>query len=351
MSYKISLIRGDGIGPEIMEATLLVIKATGLEIEWEEVIVGEKAKARFGHPFPDLSLEALKRNKVALKGPLIVHKGSDPVIMKHGEETIAHPSINSALRRELGCFANVRPVKSFPGLPTKYPPIDIVIIREVTEDLYSGLEREIEEGVAEAIKRTTRKACERISCFAFEYSKKHRRKRVTLGHKANVLSLTDGLFLNTAREVAPAFPEIQFDDLMIDALCFQLVNNPVPFDVLLLSNQYGDILSDLCAGLVGSLGLAPGANFGEACSFFEASHGAAPDIAGKNIANPLALVLSASLMLKHLGEIDLGVTMENAVAQILREKKGLTPDLGGSSTTEEMALELTRIIKGGIGSG
>ena len=183
---------------EIMEATLQVIEATGLHIEWEEVIVGEKAKARFGHPFPDLSLEALKRNKVALKGPLIVHKGSDPV-MKHGEETTAHPSINSALRRELGCFANVRPVKSFPGLPTKYPPIDIVIIREVTEDLYSGLEREIEEGVAEAIKRTTRKACERISRFAFEYSKKHRRRRVTLGHKANVLSLTDGLFLKDSQ--------------------------------------------------------------------------------------------------------------------------------------------------------
>ena len=346
MSNKISLIRGDGIGPEIMEATLQVIGATGLEIEWEEVVVGEQAKARFGHPFPAPSLDALKRNKVALKGPLIVHKGSEPVLMRHGKETISYPSINGALRRELGCFVNLRPLRSFQGLPTRYPPMDLVIMREVTEDLYSGLERWVEDGVAEAVKRTSRKACERITRFAFDFAKRQGRKRVTLGHKANVLSLTDGLFLDTAREVAREYPEIVFDDLMIDALCFQLVNNPVPFDILLLSNQYGDILSDLCAGLVGSLGLAPGANIGGEYAFFEASHGAAPDIAGQNIANPLALVLSASLMLRHLGEINLGVTIEGAVAKILREKRGLTPDLGGSSTTEEMAIELVRIIKG-----
>jgi len=346
-SYRLSLIRGDGIGPEITEATLQVIRATGLEIEWEEVVVGEQAKTRFGHPLPDPSLETLKKNRVTLKGPLTVHKGSDPVLVRHGKETIAHPSINSALRRELGCFANLRPVRSFPGLPTRYPPIDLVIIREVTEDLYSGLERWVEDGVAEAVKRTSRKACDRITRFAFDYAKKQGRKRVTLGHKANVLSLTDGLFLDTSRKVAREFPEIEFDDMMIDALCFQLVNNPSPFDILLLSNQYGDILSDLCAGLVGSLGLAPGANIGEACSLFEASHGAAPDIAGKNIANPLALILSASLMLKHLGEIELGVTIEDAVVQLLREKKCLTPDLGGTSSTREMAFELARITGGG----
>jgi isocitrate dehydrogenase (NAD+) len=220
-------------------------------------------------------------------------------------------------------------------------------MREVTEDLYSGLERWVEDGVAEAVKRTSRKACDRITRFAFDCAKKQGRKRVTLGHKANVLSLTDGLFLDTSRKVAREFPEIEFDDMMIDALCFQLVNNPSPFDILLLSNQYGDILSDLCAGLVGSLGLAPGANIGEACSLFEASHGAAPDIAGKNIANPLALILSASLMLKHLGEIELGVTIEDAVVQLLREKKCLTPDLGGTSSTREMAFELARITGGG----
>jgi isocitrate dehydrogenase (NAD+) len=346
-TYRFSLIRGDGIGPEIMEATLRVIRATGIEIEWEEVMVGEQAQTRFGHPFPEQSLETLKKNRVALKGPLIVPKGSDPVIIEHGEERIVHPSINSALRRELGCFANMRPVKTFPGLPTRYPPIDIVIIREVTEDLYSGLEQWVDVGVAEAVKRTSRKACDQITRFAFDYAKRQGRKRITLGHKANVLSLTDGLFLHTAREIARDDPTIAFDDLMIDALCFQLVNNPVPFDILLLSNQYGDILSDLCAGLVGSLGLAPGANIGEECSVFEASHGAAPDIAGQNIANPLALVLSASLMLKHLGEIDLGVKIEDAVAQLIRAKKGLTQDLGGSSTTWEMALELVRIIEGG----
>jgi len=344
MTYTISLIRGDGIGPEITEATLKVLEATGLEIQWEEVLVGEEAKKKYDHPFPDHSLETLKKNRVALKAPLIVHKGSEPVIIKHGKEAIIYPSINSALRRELGCFANVRPIKSFPGLPTRYPPIDIVILREVTEDLYSGLEHQVEDGVAQAIKLTTRKACERITHFAFQYSKKYGRKRVTLGHKANVLSLTDGLFLKSAREIAKEYPEIQLDDLMIDALCFQLVRDPVPFDLLLLSNQYGDILSDLCAGLIGSLGLAPGANFGEDCSFFEASHGAAPDIAGKGIANPLALILSASLMLNHLGERDLSQKIENGVAQLLQQKKVLTPDLEGSSTTDDVASELVRIL-------
>jgi len=344
MTYTISLIRGDGIGPEITEAALKVLEATGLAIEWEEVLLGEEAKKKYDHPFPDHSLEILKKNRVALKGPLIVHKGSEPVMIKHGKEMMAHPSINSAIRRELDCFANVRPIKSFPGLPTRYPPIDIVILREVTEDLYSGLEHQVEDGVAQAIKLTTRKACERITHFAFQYAKKYGRKRVTLGHKANVLSLTDGLFLKTAKEIAKKYPEIQFDDLMIDALCFQLIRDPTAFDLLLLSNQYGDILSDLCAGLVGSLGLAPGGNFGEECSVFEASHGAAPDIAGKKIANPLALILSASLMLNYLGESDLSQKIENGVAQLLQERRVLTPDLEGSSTTDDVASELVRIL-------
>jgi len=342
--HKISLIPGDGIGPEIMEATLRVLEATGLEIQWEEVWVGEEAKKRSGHPFPNDSLKVLKKNRVALKGPLIVHKGSEPVMMRHGRERLYHPSINSALRRELGCFANVRPIKSFPGLPTRYPPIDIVIVREVTEDLYSGLERQVGDGVAEAIKVTTRKACERITNFAFQYARDNGRKKVTLGHKANVLSLTDGLFLESAGMIAKEYPEIRFDDLMIDALCFQMVKDPTAFDILLLSNQYGDILSDLCAGLVGSLGLAPGGNVGKEYSFFEASHGAAPDIAGKGIANPLALILSASLMLNHLGETDLSQKIENGVAQLLQERKVLTPDLEGSSTTDQVTSELIRIL-------
>jgi isocitrate dehydrogenase (NAD+) len=265
-------------------------------------------------------------------------------MMRHGRERLYHPSINSALRRELGCFANVRPIKSFPGLPTRYPPIDIVIVREVTEDLYSGLERQVGDGVAEAIKVTTRKACERITNFAFQYARDNGRKKVTLGHKANVLSLTDGLFLESAGMIAKEYPEVRFYDLMIDALCFQMVRDPTAFDILLLSNQYGDILSDLCAGLVGSLGLAPGGNVGKEYSFFEASHGAAPDIAGKGIANPLALILSASLMLNHLGETDLSQKIENGVAQLLQERKVLTPDLEGSSTTEEVTSELIRIL-------
>jgi len=345
MVYRVSLIRGDGIGPEITEATLRVIEASGIKIEWEEVLVGEKALAKFGHPFPDNSLETLKKNRVALKAPLIVSKDSEPIVLKKGRGMVTFPSINSALRRELGCFVNIRPNKSFPGLPTKYPPIDIVIIREVTEDLYAGLERWAGDGVAEAVKVTTRNACERIASFAFQYAKKNGRKRVTLGHKANVLHLTDGLFLKTAQEVAREYSEIQFDDLMIDALCFQLVNNPSSFDILLLSNQYGDILSDLCAGLTGSLGLAPGANLGDEYSLFEPSHGAAPDIAGRGIANPLALVLSASMMLRHLGETHLSQQIENGVAQLLQDRKVLTPDLGGSSTTEDVLKELVRILR------
>lgn len=344
MVYRISLIRGDGIGPEIMEATLNVIEATRLKIEWNEVLVGEKAMAKFGHPFPDHSLETLKKNRVALKAPLIVSKNSEPIVLRKGRKKVSYPTINSALRRELGCFVNVRPIKSFLGLSTRYPPIDLVILREVTEDLYAGLERQLKEGVAEAIKLTTKKACERITRFSFQYAKKYGRKRVTLGHKANVLHLTDGLFLRTAQEVAKEYPEIQFDDLMIDALCFQLVNNPTSFDILLLSNQYGDILSDLCAGLTGSLGLAPGANLGDEYSLFEPSHGAAPDIAGRGIANPLALVLSASLMLRHLGEMQLGQEIEHAVEKLLHENKIVTPDFGGSATTNDVAKELTQIL-------
>jgi isocitrate dehydrogenase (NAD+) len=344
MVYRISLIRGDGIGPEITEATLKVMEATALKIEWEEVLVGEKAMAKFGHPFPDHSLETLKKNRVALKAPLIVSKYSEPVVLKKGRKKVTYPSINSALRRELGCFVNIRPIKSFPGLPTRYPPLDLVILREVTEDLYAGLERQVKEGVAEAIKLTTKKACERITRFSFQYAKNYERKKITLGHKANVLHLTDGLFLRTALEIAREYPEILFDDLMIDALSFQLVNNPGAFDILLLSNQYGDILSDLCAGLAGSLGLAPGANLGDEYSLFEASHGAAPDIAGKGVANPLALVLSASLMLRHLGENRLGQEIENAVGKLLKEEKVIPPDLGGSATTDEIARELVRIL-------
>jgi isocitrate dehydrogenase (NAD+) len=344
MVHRISLIHGDGIGPEITEATIKVMEATGLKIEWEEVLVGERAKAKFGDSFPDHSCEILKKNRVVLKAPLIVRKDSEPIVMKKDKEVVTYPTINSALRRELGCFVNIRPIKSFPGLPTRYPPIDLVVLREVTEDLYAGLERQVNEGVAEAIKLTTKKACERITRFAFQYARHYGRKKITLGHKANVLHLTDGLFLRTALEIAKEYPEIRFDDLMIDALSFQLVNNPGAFDILLLSNQYGDILSDLCAGLAGSLGLAPGANLGDEYSIFEASHGAAPDIAGKGVANPLALVLSASLMLRHLGENRLGQEIENAVGKLLKENKVITPDLGGSGTTDDVTRELVRIL-------
>ncbi|MGE5851017.1 MAG: isocitrate/isopropylmalate dehydrogenase family protein [Candidatus Methylomirabilota bacterium] len=338
--YAAVLIRGDGIGPEISDATVAVLEAAGVAIRWREALAGEAARQRHGHPLPEETLANIREVGVALKGPLLAPKLTGQVTIRHGAAEVTYPSVNNALRRELEVFANVRPIRSFSGVPTPFPAVDVVIVREVTEDTYIGWEEMKGPDEAWAIKRITRKASERIFRFAFEYARCRGRRRVTTGHKANVLNLTDGLFLRCGQEVAAGFPNVPFDDSMIDALCLQLVKRPETLDVLVLPNQYGDIVSDLCAGVAGSLGLAPGANYGERVAFFEASHGAAPDIAGQGIANPIALILSGAILLGHLGELDAERRIWQAVADVLKEGRWLTPDLGGHARTTD----LTRAI-------
>jgi len=345
--YDVVLIPGDGIGPEISEAAVAVLEATGVPIRWHEAVAGETARQRFGHPLPEETLAAVREAGVALKGPLLAPKQTGRVTIQHGDAGVTYPSVNNALRRELEVFANVRPVRSFPGVPSPFPALDVVIIREVTEDTYIGWEEMKGPNEAWAIKRITRNASERIFRFAFEYARARGRRKVTAGHKANVLNLTDGLFLESGRGVAVAFPEVPFDDCMIDALCLRLVKQPEALDVLVLPNQYGDIVSDLCAGVAGSLGLAPGANYGERVAFFEASHGAAPDIVGERIANPIALILSGAMLLGHLGEAAAERRIWEAVARVLGEGRHFTPDLGGHARTTD----LTRAIIAALGRG
>src|SRR5262249_25175354 len=283
-------IPGDGIGPEVTGATISVLRATGFEAEWETFVVGAEALSRYGDPLPDNLIESIRRNKIALKGPVATPVGTGFV------------SSNVRLRKELDLYANLRPVKSLEGVKTRYENVDLIVVRENTEDLYSGLEHEVVPGVVESLKIITDRASRRIARFAFEYARNEGRKKVTAIHKANIMKMSDGLFLNCFREVSRDYPEIQADDLIVDNACMQLVTDPNQFDVLLLENLYGDIISDLGAGLVGGLGIAPGANIGEDIAVFEAVHGAAPNIAGRGIANPTALIQSAVLMLKYLGE-------------------------------------------------
>lgn len=323
MKHKITLIPGDGIGPEVTGATISVLRATGFEAEWETFVVGAEALSRFGDPLPNDLIESIKRNKIALKGPVATPVGTGFV------------SSNVRLRKALDLYANLRPVKSLVGVPSRYENVDIIVVRENTEDLYSGLEHEVVPGVVESLKIITDKASRRIAKFAFEYSRREGRKKVTAVHKANIMKLSDGLFLRCFREVAEDYPEITADDLIVDNTCMQLVINPNQFDVLLLENLYGDIVSDLGAGLIGGLGVAPGANIGEDIAVFEAVHGAAPSIAGRGIANPTALLLSAVLMLKHLNERERAVRVQSALEKVLAEGKMLTRDLGGQATTIE----------------
>ena len=343
--YDVVLIPGDGIGPEISEAAVAVLEATAVPIRWREALAGEAARQRVGHPLPEETLASIREAGAALKGPLLAPKQTGRVTIQHGDAEVTYPSVNNALRRELEVFANVRPVRSFPGVPSPFPAMDVVIIREVTEDTYIGWEEMKGPDEAWAIKRITRKASERIFRFAFEYARCRGRRRVTAGHKANVLNLTDGLFLQCGRELAAEFPDVPFDDCMIDALCLQLVKHPEALDVLVLPNQYGDIVSDLCAGVAGSLGLAPGANYGERVAFFEASHGAAPDIVGQGVANPIALILSGAMLLGHLGEMEAERRIWQVVATVLQEARWLTPDLGGHARTAD----LTRAIIAALG--
>jgi len=323
--HNITLIPGDGIGPEITAATIKVIEATGIDINWEEVKAGEAALESDGTPLPDQVIDSIKRNKVALKGPLTTPIGS------------GYRSINVALRKRLDLYANLRPARSFEGINSRYKSVDLVVVRENTEDLYAGVEHMVGEDAAESIKIITRKGSERIVRFAFEYAKKEGRKKVTAVHKANIMKCTDGLFLEVAREVASNYPEIEFEDRIVDNMCMQLVQKPELYDVLVMPNLYGDIISDLCAGLVGGLGVAPGANIGDEYAVFEPVHGTAPKYAGKNVANPMAMILSAVLMLQHINEHEATNKIRTALENVLREGKILTRDLGGEATTSEFA--------------
>ncbi len=343
--HRAALIRGDGIGPEISEATVRVIEASGARVSWEEVTIGQQAREELGAELPWESLEKIRRLKVALKAPLIAERQSGGVRVEDNGSVRRHPSINNGLRRELDSYANLRPIRGWAGVSGPYENLNVVIVRELTEDLYIGIERKIDDDTAEAIKRITRKGSRRVAEFACEYARRFGRAKVTAVHKANVLHLTDGLFLETVRGLASDYPDLVIDDQMVDAACYHLIKNPEKFDVLVLPNQYGDILSDVLAGLVGSLGLAPGANIGPEVAFFEAAHGAAPDIAGQGIANPIGLILSGALMLDHVGEGAAAERVRRGVGSVLSRKRSLTPDLGGSASTAELTRSICRAME------
>lgn len=325
MKHNITLIPGDGIGPEIVAATVRIIESAGVKVEWETHILGAQAFEREGTALPNTAIESIRRNKVALKGPLTTPIGK------------GFTSVNVGLRKALDLYANIRPVRALPNVPCRYPELDLVIVRENTEDLYAGLEHIVVPGVVESLKIITEKASRRISQYAFEYAKNNGRKKVTAVHKANIMKLSDGLFLDCFYDVSKSYPEITADDKIIDNCCMQLVMKPEQFDVLVLENLYGDIVSDLAAGLIGGLGLAPGSNIGEQGAVFEAVHGSAPDIAGQGIANPTAILMSALLMLRHLGEREAADKIEKAMLDVFAEGKKLTKDLGGTAKTAEFA--------------
>ncbi|MGA7616843.1 MAG: isocitrate dehydrogenase (NAD(+)) [Thermoanaerobaculia bacterium] len=323
MKHKITLLPGDGIGPEVTGSVIRIIEAAGVEVEWDEFIIGADAIATFGDPLPKEVLESIRTNRVALKGPVTTPIGT------------GFSSVNVRLRKALDLNANLRPVKSLPGVKSRFDEIDLVIVRENTESLYAGLEHEVVPGVVESLKIITERASTRIARFAFEYARANGRKKVTAVHKANIMKMSDGLFLRCFRNIALEYPEIKADDKIVDNLCMQLVMNPWQFDVLLLENLYGDIVSDLGAGLVGGLGVVAGANIGDDAAVFEAVHGSAPDIAGQNKANPTALLQSAILMLRYIGEGDAADRVFQALETVLGRAEVRTADLGGKATTTE----------------
>lgn len=333
MKHTITLIPGDGIGPEIVGAAVRVIEATGVEVAWETHIIGAQALEKYGTTIPDETIESIKRNKVALKGPLTTPIGK------------GFTSVNVGLRKNLDLYANIRPVKALPNVPCRYPELDLVVVRENTEDLYAGLEHIVVPGVVESIKIITDKASTRIAKYAFEFARDTGRKKVTAVHKANIMKLSDGLFLECFYRVAKDYPEIEAVDMIVDNCCMQLVMRPEQFDVLVLENLYGDIVSDLCAGLIGGLGLAPGANIGEIGAVFEAVHGSAPDIAGQGIANPTAVMLSAVMMLRHIGEPDAADRMRAAILEVFADGKFITRDIGGGATTMDFAGAIIEKLK------
>src|SRR5437773_2011553 len=323
--HRITLIPGDGIGPEVASAVVRIIEASGVEIEWEEHIAGQAALDKFGRTLPDELLESIKRNKIGLKGPITTPVGK------------GFTSVNVGLRKALDLYANLRPVRALPNIPCRNPDLDLVVVRENTESLYSGLEHEVVPGVIESLKIITEKASTRIARFAFAYARLEKRRKITAVHKANIMKLSDGLFLKCFEEVGQAFPDIEQQSMIVDNASMQLVMRPEQFDILLCENLYGDIVSDLCAGLIGGLGLVPGANIGERGAVFEAVHGSAPDIAGKGIANPTALLQSSILMLNHIEERAAADKIESAMLKVFEEGKVRTRDIGGTATTNEFA--------------
>jgi len=325
MTHKITLIPGDGIGPEVTRAAVRILEATGLKFEWETFQAGAEAYERYREYMPKELLESIERTRVALKGPVTTPVGG------------GFSSINVALRKKFELYANFRPIRNLPHIPTRYPDVDLVILRENTEGLYSGIEHEVVPGVVESLKIITEKASTRIARFAFEYARKNGRKKIHAIHKANIMKMSDGLFIRCSRNVAKEYPEITYGEHIVDNTCMQLVMNPYQYDVLLLENLYGDIISDLCAAFVGGLGFVPGANIGDQHAIFEAVHGSAPDIAGKNLANPTAVVRSGLLMLRHIGEHEAALKIRNALERVYRDRDKLTRDVGGKAGTSEFA--------------
>jgi isocitrate dehydrogenase (NAD+) len=335
MQRRVTFIPGDGIGPEVAEATRRVLEATVVKFQWDTVIIGSQAQEKFGTPLPDQALQSIRENKVALKGPVTTPIGT------------GFRSVNVALRQTLDLYACLRPCKVYPGIKTPFKSVDIVVVRENTEDLYAGIEfarddsktrqlldlvldatgKELKKDSAVSLKVISQTASRRIVKFAFDYARQNGRKKVTAVHKANILKFSDGLFLDTAREIAKKYNDLEFNDMLVDATCMELVRKPQTFDVLVLPNLYGDIISDLCAGLVGGMGVAPGANIGDDVAIFEPTHGSAPRYAGQNKVNPMAMMLSGVMMLRHLGEKDSADRLEGAIAEVIAEGKNVTYDL------------------------
>src|ERR1700694_922042 len=333
IGHRVTLIHGEGIGPEVASATRRILEATGVQIDWEEIAGRSDSSSDQGISVNQAAVESVRRNRVALKGPMATAIAGGA------------PSVNVALRKTLDLYANLRPVKNMPGVKSHFQDVDLILVRENTEDLYSGLEHEVVPGVVKSLKIITERASTRIAKFAFEYAKRHGRKKIHAIHKANIMKLSDGLFLRSVRAVAAQFPQIEYKELIVDNACMQIVMDPQQFDMLLLPNLYGDVMSDLAAGLVGGLGVVPSANIGDECAMFEAVHGTAPDIAGKGLANPTALLMSSILMLKHLGEDSAAARVEAALDKVYREGKHFTRDLGGSATTNEFTNALIAAIR------
>ncbi len=333
IKHKVTLIPGEGIGPEVAAATRRILEATGVQFEWEEIAGRSDSSSDQAKSVNQAAVEAVRRNRVALKGPMATAIAGGA------------PSVNVALRKALELYANLRPVKNMPGVKSHFQNVDLILVRENTEDLYSGLEHEVVPGVVESLKIITEKASTRIAKFAFEYAKRHGRKKIHAIHKANIMKLSDGLFLRSVRAVAEQFPAIEYKEMIVDNACMQIVMDPLQFDMLLLPNLYGDVMSDLAAGLVGGLGVVPSANIGDNCAMFEAVHGTAPDIAGKGFANPTALLMSSALMLDYLGEPTAAERIQTALEEVYRQAKHTTRDVGGKAGTEEFADAVIAALK------